>query len=285
MKILHLSLADWAEAYCGFTPEQEGWAIRLTRVYASREKLIDDDTDNARMMALDVRVWRRAKAFLIDRAGFYVEAGHIKHERIEKELSAYREQRERAVENGRLGGRSRGTSSELPPDFQGTSAGLSQEVQKKSTRIADATSNEFNDISEPTPTPTPLRTDRQTNPCAEQQSVGSSDFVDCKAAFNGSTEAMLAEIENAMGGNCRPNATQWLATLLRYNGQDAVAGAYQQLLTSRANRKPVAMVLGYLSKTAATLKANPPTRSPRGAHSPSTAELLRQIKITAGLPA
>ena len=80
------------------------------------------------------------------------------------------------------------------------------------------------------------------------------DFVDCKAAFNGSTEAMLAIIETAMGGHCRANAAQWLANLVRINGQQPVAEAYQKFLTARAEGHIIARPLPWLDATAKSCK-------------------------------
>lgn len=89
---------------------------------------------------------------------------------------------------------------------------------------------------------------------AEREDGRTDDYADCKAAFNGSTEAMLAIIEAAMGGNCRPNAAQWLANLVRINGQQAVAEAYQKFLTARAEGSIIARPLPWLDTTAKTCK-------------------------------
>lgn len=83
------------------------------------------------------------------------------------------------------------------------------------------------------------------------------DFIECKKAFNGSTDAMIAEVVSAMGAyGDKDGASQWLAVTLRTNGQDATAQAFQMLATARAEGKPIARVLPWWAKTAASLKAS-----------------------------
>lgn len=80
------------------------------------------------------------------------------------------------------------------------------------------------------------------------------DEAECKAAFNGSTETLLAFVESAMGGHCRKNAAQWLANLTRINGSQAVAEAYQKFLTSKAEGTIIARPLPWLDATAKSCK-------------------------------
>ncbi|MBX9659055.1 MAG: hypothetical protein K2X00_10845 [Nitrospiraceae bacterium] len=85
------------------------------------------------------------------------------------------------------------------------------------------------------------------------------DFSACKEAFNGSTDAMLIEVERAMGTHAdRASATTWLATTMRINGADATAQAFAMLATAKAENKPIARVLPWWSKTAASIKDRPP---------------------------
>lgn len=82
------------------------------------------------------------------------------------------------------------------------------------------------------------------------------DFVECKNAFNCSTEAMLTEIAKAMGPyGDRAGASQWLLTTLRTNGPHATAQAFQMLATSKAEGQIVSHPLRWWAKTASSLKA------------------------------
>lgn len=234
MKILHLSMADWAEASCGFTAEQEGWAIRLTRIYASREKLLDSDGDNARMMALDARVWKRAKAFLVERAGFFLEDGFIKHERIEKELTAYREHCAKAVENGKLGGRPKHKSAGLPPDFLGTSARLLEEVREKSTNISHAELNEIKEITKPSPPPTP-----SPHPRSEEREESKISRPVEVAGLNGSTSVIVKDVARWFN-ELNPDtdgALVMVEKIATIYGPDAVKDAYAELSADFADNK------------------------------------------------
>ena len=95
----------------------------------------------------------------------------------------------------------------------------------------------------------------------------SDHFLECKKAFNGSTSDMLAEIAQHMNANPdEAHVSQWLASLLRANGTEAVQQSYQMLLTARAEQKPIARVLPWWSKTAATLKANPAVKPKKPAY-------------------
>lgn len=94
--------------------------------------------------------------------------------------------------------------------------------------------------------------------------LSEQNFIDCKSAFNGNTEAMLAEVAGAMHPyGDRPQATQWLSTVLRANGHDAVAQAFTMLQTARAEGKAIARPLSWLAKTAATLKADGVRQKPQ----------------------
>lgn len=95
-------------------------------------------------------------------------------------------------------------------------------------------------------------------PEPERASEDPPDFVECKSAFNGSTETMLAAIEAAMGASGdRARAAQWLASLLRTNDQHSVAQSFQMFLNAKAEGQVITHLLRYWSKTASSLKANP----------------------------
>lgn len=117
-----------------------------------------------------------------------------------------------------------------------------------------------------------------TEPSAREPSVSPRECAELKSAFNGSTEAMLAEVQRAMGPmGDRKGAEQWLATTLHTYGQDAVAEAFQKLANARAEGQVIARVLPYWSKTAASCKAKAKPAS-------ANADALRQIAAITGKP-
>lgn len=93
--------------------------------------------------------------------------------------------------------------------------------------------------------------------------------VDLKRAFNGSTEMLLAAVETAMGGNCRPNAEQWLASTMSAHGAQAVAQAYAAIVEKQATGVIVARFLPHWSNVAAGIKAG---RPPAGDSRPAWAK-------------
>lgn len=132
-------------------------------------------------------------------------------------------------------------------------------------------------ISEPAPSRVRANTELPSEVTSSQtvsQSVSgrpAEEFSNCKQAFNGATEAMVAEVIHAMGGNerDRPNAVKWLATTLASYGPDPVRDAFAMLATKRAENKPIASVLPWWSKTAASLKAKPkPAAAPAKGEAP-----------------
>lgn len=88
-----------------------------------------------------------------------------------------------------------------------------------------------------------LKTNRQT--------VANDEL---KAAFNGSTSNMLADVAKWMGnGSNEATARNWLAGMLSAAGQVPTAQAYQMLLTAQGTGAIIAKPLAYWSKTASTL--------------------------------
>ena len=83
-----------------------------------------------------------------------------------------------------------------------------------------------------------------------------SAYDDLKKHFNGSTAAMVDQIEADMGGNCRRNAVNWLAATVSAHGPGPVAQAFAMIVEKQARGEIVARVLGHWSKLAGSLKAN-----------------------------
>lgn len=79
-----------------------------------------------------------------------------------------------------------------------------------------------------------------------------------KAAFNGSTDRMVADAMRWM--NCpEVNARKWLATTLSASGREATIGAYQSLIEKQATNQPIANPMIYWARAAAGWK--PPKQS------------------------
>lgn len=94
--------------------------------------------------------------------------------------------------------------------------------------------------------------DKQTN---THESVRQSEAeAPLKAAFNGSTENLITDICQWMGGVERKNAAKWLTTMVSLHGRDIVLATYQQLVATQAQGGLVANPIAYFSKVATELK-------------------------------
>jgi uncharacterized protein YdaU (DUF1376 family) len=81
-----LHLGDYITGTMGMKAEEEGAYIRfLVRLYKQGKPLTDDDAYMGRLMALDVRAWRRIKGILVSKGKITIRAGCLTNERFEKE--------------------------------------------------------------------------------------------------------------------------------------------------------------------------------------------------------
>lgn len=153
--------------------------------------------------------------------------------------------------------KARNQSSETEPEFRNQSS-------ENGTRVPEKR-NQSSVEKKVSPTP-PSKNNSNLEPTVIHPSTREDGRIDddaeCKAAFNGSTEAMLAMIESAMGGHCRKNAAQWLANLTRINGQQPVAEAFQKFLTCKAEGQIIARPLPWLDTTAKNCKRDAAKQAP-----------------------
>ena len=95
--------------------------------------------------------------------------------------------------------------------------------------------------------------------------------------FNGSTESMIVFAEKAMGGHCRPNAEQWLASTVSAHGASFVAQAFAIMVEKQASGEIGARPLPQWSNIAAGLKARQGAPNPnQSTGKPTVSELLRR---------
>lgn len=162
MKIAHISLADWHQSVAGWPLELEGFYWRLVRFMYARNGLEDSDADNARMMGLDPRAYRRLKAQLVALGVIEIRDGQLVNERVETELQRYEEHRERAAEGGRKGGIISGQNRALRAISHGTSARTSPELLPEVHPVPPTSCEQNQWLVEPTPTPTPSPTKKSS---------------------------------------------------------------------------------------------------------------------------
>lgn len=243
---------DFYEATRRLSLEERGaYCDIIDLLYMHGGDVADDEKWMAFALHISTRKWRIIRQALVDAGKIKIVDGKIVNERVSFELDS------RAIQSR--------VRSESATNRERTKRENSENTNKNNEAEAQKTHNirirdRIRDRIE--------QTDRhleQESARGGRLSDGLADrnFIDCKTAFNGSTEAMLAEVERAMHPyGERAGAAQWLATVLRANGQDAVAQAFTMLQTARAEGKAVARPLSWLAKTAATLKADGAKQKP-----------------------
>lgn len=114
------------------------------------------------------------------------------------------------------------------------------------------------------PPDTDSETDSENNTArSEQVAAREADGrtpiqIELKSVYNGSTEAMLAFVDEAMGGGSRTNAERWLASTTSAHGSRAVAQAFAALAEKQAAGEIIARPLPLWSSIAAGMKAGKP---------------------------
>jgi uncharacterized protein YdaU (DUF1376 family) len=201
---------------------------------------------------------------------FNVTPTEWQHERIEAELEKYRDKVEKAKMAGKASARKRKTN-QTQRTFNGRSTDAQQTLQR--------TSDYLDPDSDPNKEE---KTDRQSQnldsaPEAKVSDGRSAAFGDLKRMFNGSTESMIAFAEKAMGGHCRPNAEQWLASTVSAHGATFVAQAFAIMVEKQASGEIGARPLPQWSNIAAGLKARQGVPNPyQSTGKPTVSELLRR---------
>lgn len=104
MKFLNQSINDWRALIDDrdLTIEEEGFFQRMTHLVCRREEhLLDDDAQNARMLRVDVRTYRRIKKRLLALTLVRVVDGSLLNDTAEAAIAAYQEHRRKACDGGR----------------------------------------------------------------------------------------------------------------------------------------------------------------------------------------
>ena len=233
----HFYADNWLSGTLGMPYDEKGFYIDLLA------KMWDEQgplTANPKMLGAALQQDPRRVASLLSklvaRGKLELVDGLIVNSRMMRDIA----QRQAYVEHGKKGGRpptSHPTSPRLPPQ-------LPSEVSEKSNpNIPGNSTKSTSDGNPSTPISTPT----------ERETVNARDEL--KAAFNGSTASMLADVQAWMP--CEPAiARKWLQTTLTACGQEATAQAYQILVAKQAQGEVVPSPIPFWGKTAASLKRN-----------------------------
>jgi hypothetical protein len=118
----------------------------------------------------------------------------------------------------------------------------------------------------PTPPKEKTTTNLETSvshPTTDRASCEPAGWQNLKTAFNGSTEAMLTDVQRFMGPIAdRTNAANWLTGMLSAVGQARTIEAWQIVTSKAGSGQIVANPLALWSKTARGLKETPAGAKP-----------------------
>lgn len=106
-----LYVGDYLRDTTRLTTEQHGAYLLLIMDYFINGALPDDDDILASVTKLGERKWRQSRPSII--RFFKIKNGYLWHERIEQEIVRGIEKRDRARENGKKGGRPKGSKKDL----------------------------------------------------------------------------------------------------------------------------------------------------------------------------
>jgi len=132
-------LSDYITGTQGMTVDQEGVYMRfLVRLYDRGKPFPDDDRMMARVMAMDLRPWRRIKTQLIEMGKILVKSESLTNTRFERERQKRAAELRKQAENTRKYWEEKRakktTSDELPANFGQTSGELCSEVLGKCSK-------------------------------------------------------------------------------------------------------------------------------------------------------
>lgn len=235
---IRLFTRDWRDGTRALSFEERGFYLQIITHLHDGDKVPSDPKALAVFLQCDPRMAKRLVENLLEKGKLYDRDGQLGNERVDRDIAETSPRSRREV------------------------------VEKKSENVTKSNTDEIHHIH--IHNQIEKNNYRSTQNPRVDEARPTADFVECKTAFNGSTDQMLAAVQAAMGAHGdRIGAETWLANLLRINGQQAVAEAYQMSLTARLRGDRIVNLLPWWSKTASTLKAKQPPPKPAKPFKPS----------------
>lgn len=151
--------------------ERGAYNTVLDLIYSRDGNLPDDDRFIAGWLRVDVRVWKRIKATLIDREKLYVEGGHLRNERADVEVLAALSRVTSAADAGRASARSKAYKSD---DVRRENNDLGSTSAPTGVPTTVSTSHNHNQKEEepygsPSLPPTPKKAKAKRSVCVDHQ--------------------------------------------------------------------------------------------------------------------
>lgn len=270
--------ADYLADTAHLTTEEHGAYMLLIMTYWQRGKALPGDPARlANIARLSNERWASVERTLSEFFTVVQADGGTEwqHDRIETELARSRDKIEKARAAGKAGGRTRKTAKTDDPETPAK--------QTPNGRLADA---------QQTPKRTPNYTESEseidkdiTQPSRESLAAAreAEGWQELKGAFNGSTEAMIADVTKWMGPTARRgNAVNWLTGTLSAYGHERTARAWTIVTAKMASGEIVGNPLALLSRTAQGLKASTASNGEKTKTKSLTARAAERAAAVAG---
>lgn len=230
-----LYIADYLADAAHLTTIEHGAYMLLIMNYWQRGKPLDNSNGRlANVARTSNEEWTKIEPVL--REFFEIDGDQWTHKRIERELEHFRSKSDKAKAAGKASAQRR-------------SNGRSTDVQRTLNHTDTDTDTDKN---------TPVHSEQ----VAAREDGRTDTPAELKSAFNGSTEAMLAFVELAMGPNSRANAIAWLTATTSAHGSVAVAQAFASLAEKRAAGEVITRPLPLWSSIAAGMRSSGGRRAP-----------------------
>jgi uncharacterized protein YdaU (DUF1376 family) len=223
---MRLFTSDYRDGTVNLDFELQGFYFRILTYLHDGETVPADASELARFLQCNARTVRKLLPKLIALGKLYQSGFELKNPRIERELEA--------------------NSTPIQPEFEPNSAPKIQKHEPNQEGSdhyyrADHFHSQFHSQKEEIATIQPEPDGRQN----------------LKSAFNGSTDAMLADVLTWMGPLARmDNATKWLTGTLSAYGSERTTQAWTMIAAKQGRGEPVGNPLALWSKTAGGIKLN-----------------------------
>lgn len=255
--------SDWRSGCFGMTLEEEGLYIRMCAYIGDTTRRIPtDDRIAAKHMGVHTNAYRKVRDQLAAAGKIKLHSDGWGIPRAERELAAALNAC--AVSSGKSGGQTNpNTGRETGQDTIGVTHPVSPPDTPQDTMgVFAKKTNEINTpLIEPDKNQNQKKEKQPSNPQdAAEQPAG---WQELKSALNGSTEAMIADVQRFMGPIARrTDAVNWLTGTVSAFGSSRTAQAWTIVVAKMAKGELVPNPLPLWSRTAKGLRADDAQAAP-----------------------
>jgi uncharacterized protein YdaU (DUF1376 family) len=232
---------DWLNGTRNLTPEQRGvYFDCLCLIYQFEKPLPNDDKWMSHALHISTRLWRSIRDALIACGKLVETPDGLTNVRAQFELGSRSVQVRTKPESSANISKNQMNSTRARA-LNKTETGEDRRRRKEERKEDSQSSSEASVQAQPQP----------------------AGWQDLKTAFNGSTEALLDDVQKFMGPIAdRECAVKWLTGMLSAVGQSRVLEAWQIIVSKQGRGEIVGNPIALWSKTARGLKETPAGAKP-----------------------